>query len=135
MSRIEGSDYAKANIGNGETPTYTIAVPDDLRPVSAGATAEAWLVFTYQLGDYSSHHLVAGDHVRLNGVTNFDSQLPFSVAKLLNRNDTFRLEADIDRHDVFADLDDRTRDNTAGAKTLSSLVKKSLKLSKKPFVR
>jgi hypothetical protein len=71
VSRIEGSDYAKANRGNGETPTYTIAVPDDLRPVSAGATAEAWLVFTYQMGDYSSHHLVAGDHVRLNGATNF----------------------------------------------------------------
>lgn len=71
VTRIAGTDYRKANRGNGEIPTYTITVPDDLRPVSAGATAEAWLVFTYQLGDFSSHSLVAGDHVRFNGATDY----------------------------------------------------------------
>lgn len=71
VTRIAGSDYAKANRGNGETPTFRINVPDDLRPVQPGATAEAWLVFTYQLGDYSSHTLVAGDHVRLNESTQY----------------------------------------------------------------
>ena len=28
--------------------TFTINIPDDLRPVTTGATAEAWLVYTYR---------------------------------------------------------------------------------------
>ena len=34
-----GTDYRKANRGNGEIPSFTIAVPDDLRPVTPGATS------------------------------------------------------------------------------------------------
>ena len=74
VTRIAGTDYQKANRGNAAFPTYTIAIPDDLRPVTAGAIAEAWLVFTYQMGDYSYVTLTPGDHVRVNGAT--DIALP-----------------------------------------------------------
>ena len=43
VTRIEGTDYQKASAGT-RRPTFTINFPDDLRPVAAGATAEAWLV-------------------------------------------------------------------------------------------
>ena len=66
VTRIAGTDYRKANRGNGEFPTFTVRVPDDLRPVAPGASAEAWLVFTYQMGDFSNFTLVAGDHVKVN---------------------------------------------------------------------
>lgn len=71
VTRIAGTDCQKSNRGNAAFPSYTIPIPDDLRPVTAGATAEAWLVFTYPMGDYSSHTLVPGDHVRVNAATNF----------------------------------------------------------------
>lgn len=71
VTRIAGTDYRKANRGNGEIPSFTIAVPDDLRPVTPGATAEAWLVFTYQMGDYSNFALADGDHVEVNGGATF----------------------------------------------------------------
>jgi hypothetical protein len=71
VTRIEGTDYQKASRGNGEFPTFTVKVPDDLHPTSAGASAQASLVLTYQMGDYSSFTLVPGDHVTLNGNTNF----------------------------------------------------------------
>lgn len=64
VTRIAGTDYQKSNRGNAAFPSYTIPIPDDLRPVTAGATAEAWLVFTYPMGDYSSHTLVPGDHAQ-----------------------------------------------------------------------
>lgn len=67
VTRIAGTDYQKANRGEGIAPSFTVKVPDDLRPVVAGAVAEAWLVFTYQMGDYSSFALAAGDHVEVNG--------------------------------------------------------------------
>ena len=70
VTRIAGTDYRKSHRGSASFPTYNIAIPDDLRPVSAGATAEAWLVFTYQMGDYSYVTLAPGDHVRVNGATN-----------------------------------------------------------------
>lgn len=71
VTRIEGTDYAKANRNNGQAPTFTVNIPDDLRPVTAGATAEAWLVFTYQMGDYSYVTLEPGDHVRVNDATDY----------------------------------------------------------------
>lgn len=69
VTRIEGTDYRKANRGNAEVPTFTVNIPDDLRPTAAGATAEAWLVYTYQMGDYSSLNVSSRDSVRVNGGT------------------------------------------------------------------
>ncbi len=66
VTRIAGTDYQKANRGSTAYPTFTIDIPDDLRPTSTGASAEAWLVWTYQMGDYSSFALEPGDHVRIN---------------------------------------------------------------------
>jgi hypothetical protein len=71
VTRIEGTDYSKANRGNGEFPTFTVKIPDDLHPTSAGASAQAALVLTYQMGDYSSFTLVPGDHVTLNNGASF----------------------------------------------------------------
>ncbi|MBA8886622.1 hypothetical protein FHW12_000813 [Dokdonella fugitiva] len=67
VTRIEGTDYRKANRGNGDFPSFTVKIPDDLRPTVAGATAQATLVLTYQMGDFSNFTLVPGDHVTLNG--------------------------------------------------------------------
>lgn len=67
VTRIGGSDYQKANRSDAAFPTFHVSVPDDLRPVIAGASAEAWLVLTYQMGDYSPFTLAAGDHVQVNG--------------------------------------------------------------------
>lgn len=71
VTRIAGTDYQKANRGNSMFPVFNVAIPDDLRPVTAGATAEAHLVFTYQMGDFSNFNLVAGDHVKVNGGSSF----------------------------------------------------------------
>lgn len=72
VTRIAGTDYQKSSRGNGMFPTFTVPIPDDLRPTLAGATAQAWLVMTYQMGDYSSFSLAPGDHVTVNG----GAQLP-----------------------------------------------------------
>ena len=71
VTRIEGTDYQKASRGNDEFPTFIVKVPDDLHPTSAAASAQASLVLTYQMGDYSNFTLVPGDHVTLNGNANF----------------------------------------------------------------
>lgn len=71
VTRIAGTDYQKSSRWNDSFPTFTINVPDDLRPTITGATAEAWLVLTYQMGDYSSFNLIPGDHVSVNGNANF----------------------------------------------------------------
>lgn len=69
VTRIAGSDYRKASASDGAAgrPTFTIRIPDDLRPTAAGVAAEAWLVATYQMGDYSWMAVRPGDHVRVNG--------------------------------------------------------------------
>lgn len=71
VTRIAGTDYQKANRGNGEFPTFSVNIPDDLKPTQTGAAAEASLVLTYQMGDYSNFTLVDGDHVALNGGATF----------------------------------------------------------------
>jgi hypothetical protein len=71
VTRIAGTDYQKANRGNGEFPTFSVNIPDDLKPTQTGASAEASLVLTYQMGDYSNFTLVDGDHVTLNGGATF----------------------------------------------------------------
>ena len=67
VTRIEGSDYQKSQRGNQSFPTFTVNIPDSLQPVIAGATAEAWLVYTYQMGDYSTLTVLPTDFVRVNG--------------------------------------------------------------------
>ncbi len=71
VTRIAGTDYQKSSRANASYPTFTVKIPDDLRPVVDGATAEAWLVFTYQSNDYSSLNLLPGDSVQVNGGTRF----------------------------------------------------------------
>jgi hypothetical protein len=65
VTQIAGTDYRKAD--GGAPASFTVNIPDDLRPTAAGATAEAWLVYTYQMGDYSYLHIGASDFVRVNG--------------------------------------------------------------------
>ena len=69
VTRIEGTDYRKANRGETDFPTFSIEIPDALAPTVAGATAEAWLVWTYQMGDYSPLDVLPTDFVRINGTT------------------------------------------------------------------
>ncbi len=71
VTRIAGTDYQKANRANAVYPSFEIQIPDDLRPIVAGATAQAWLVYTYQMGDYSGFNLSPGDHVKLNAGAQF----------------------------------------------------------------
>lgn len=71
VTRIAGTDYQKASRANDEFPTFTVNIPDDLKPTLPGATAQATLVLTYQMGDYSTFALAPGDHVMLNGATPF----------------------------------------------------------------
>lgn len=76
VTRIEGTDYQKSQRWNTDFPTFTVAIPDDLRPTTAGATAEAWLVFTYQMGDYSSLNVLPTDTVQVNGGSAFPLPQP-----------------------------------------------------------
>lgn len=78
VTRIAGSDYRKASAGSGAAgrPTFTIPIPDDLRPTTPGATAEAWLVATYQMGDYSWMDVRASDYVRVNDAAQVPLALP-----------------------------------------------------------
>ncbi len=71
VTRIEGTDYQKASRGNGSFPTFNVNIPNDLRPTTVGATAEAWLVYTYQMGDYSTLTVLPNDFVRVNGGAQF----------------------------------------------------------------
>jgi hypothetical protein len=76
VTRIEGTDYQKASRGSAQFPTYVVAIPDDLRPTTAGATAEAWLVYTYQMGDFSQLNILPGDTVKVNNAAQFAAPLP-----------------------------------------------------------
>lgn len=68
VTRIEGTDYRKSQRWNNQFPTFTINIPDDLHPIVPNAIAEAWLVYTYQMGDYSTLTVLPTDYVRVNGV-------------------------------------------------------------------
>lgn len=76
VTRIEGTDYRKASRGNNQAPTFTIRIPDDLRPTRPDATAEAWLVATYQMGDYSWMSVLPTDTIRINGGPSVAMQPP-----------------------------------------------------------
>ncbi|MBK9657047.1 MAG: hypothetical protein IPO66_16995 [Rhodanobacteraceae bacterium] len=67
VTRIEGTDYQKSQRWDQTFPTFTVNIPDSLQPVTAGATAQAWLVYTYQMGDYSTLSVLPTDFVRVNG--------------------------------------------------------------------
>jgi hypothetical protein len=69
VTQIAGDDYQKSSRGSSAFPTFTVKIPDDSRPVVGNATAEAWLVCTYQQGDFSTYSLMPGDHVLVNGVS------------------------------------------------------------------
>ena len=69
VTQIEGTDFQAGR--RGAPANFTINIPDDLRPVVAGAIAEAWLVATYQMGDWSQLKVAPGDFVRLNGGAQF----------------------------------------------------------------
>ncbi|MDZ4812110.1 MAG: hypothetical protein SGI99_05770 [Pseudomonadota bacterium] len=86
VTRIEGTDYQKSSRSNQTFPTFTVNVPDDIHPLTPGATAEAWLVYTYQMGDYSGLNILPTDFVRLNGGTQFILQQPRNNSAPLNAN-------------------------------------------------
>lgn len=86
VTRIEGSDYQKASRGNNQFPSFTVNIPDDLHPTASNATAEAWLVLTYQMGDYSSLNILPTDFVRLNGGAQYLLPLPRNNSTPLNPN-------------------------------------------------
>lgn len=82
VTRIEGTDYQKAEAG--KPATFTVKIPDDLRPTVTGATAEAWLVYTYQMGDYSFLNIASGDNVQVNGGTRHALPQPVNNSQPLN---------------------------------------------------
>jgi hypothetical protein len=84
VTRIEGTDYQKSSRWNTTFPTFTVNVPDNLNPVTAGATAEAWLVFTYQMGDYSTLTVLPTDFVKVNGGTQYIVPQPRNNSAPLN---------------------------------------------------
>lgn len=65
VTRIAGSDLQKAE-GNNR-PSFTIKVPDDIRPTAPGTTSEVWLVFSYLKNDFSPFFLNPNDHFLFNG--------------------------------------------------------------------
>lgn len=69
VTQLEGTDFQTGR--RGAPANFTINIPDDLRPVTPGAIAEAWLVATYQMGDFSQLRVASGDFVRLNDGTKF----------------------------------------------------------------
>lgn len=67
VTRIAGTDYRKANRNASQAPTFTVNIPDALQPTLPNVGAEAWLVYTYQMGDYSTLNVLPTDFVRVNG--------------------------------------------------------------------
>lgn len=82
VTRIEGTDFLKAT--RNAPATFTIKIPDDLRPVVPGVTAEAWLVATYQMGDWSQLALRNGDFVRVNDGVQIPLPQPINNSAPLN---------------------------------------------------
>ncbi len=86
VTRIEGTDYRKASRGNSEIPVFTVKIPDNLMPTVANQTAEAWLVYTYQMGDYSYITVGPNDYIEVNGGARLTPPQP--------RNNTVPLNVD-----------------------------------------
>jgi hypothetical protein len=86
VTRIEGTDYQKSSRGNNSFPTFNINIPDDLRPTQPGAVAEAWLVYTYQMGDFSGLNILPTDFVRVNNGAQHILPQPRNNSMPLNAN-------------------------------------------------
>lgn len=69
VTRIEGTDYQHASAWDNSRPTFTVKIPDDIRPTAPGASSEAWLVFNYMVDRYNYTTIKAGDHVLANGTS------------------------------------------------------------------
>jgi hypothetical protein len=82
VTRIEGTDYRAAR--RGEPATFTINIPDDLHPVTTGATAEAWLVATYQMNRFAHFNVAPGDFVQVNGSARYPLPQPLNNSTPLN---------------------------------------------------
>ena len=82
VTQIEGTDFQAGR--RGVPANFTINIPDDLRPVKADAIAEAWLVATYQMGDWSQLKVFPEDFVRLNGGGQFPLPPPANNSAPLN---------------------------------------------------
>jgi hypothetical protein len=82
VTQIAGSDFQP--VRRGTPASFTIDIPDDLRPVAPGAVAEAWLVATYQMGNSPQLRVAPGDFVRLNGGAQFPLPPPPNNSVPLN---------------------------------------------------
>jgi len=69
VTRINGSDMQRAHRNSDRFPTFTVHVPDDIRPSEAGVVNEVYLVFSYMKNDFSSFNLEDGDHFLFNGTS------------------------------------------------------------------
>ncbi len=85
VTRIQNTDYQKSQRGNSQFPTFTINIPDDLHPITAG-TAEVWLVCSYQQGDYSGLNVLPSDFVKVNNGAQVLMQLPRNNSAPTNSN-------------------------------------------------
>ena len=99
VTRIEGTDYQHANAGSNDRPTFTVKIPDDIRPTAPGATSEAWLVFNYMVDRYNYTTIKPGDHVLANGVSyvlpqpaNNTSPLDPTLSAVWNNPTTVRIK-------------------------------------------
>ena len=68
----------------GVPVTFNVKIPDDLRPIGIGTTAEAWLVATYHMGVYRDLKVAPGDFVRVNGGTQLSLPQPHNNSAPLN---------------------------------------------------
>jgi hypothetical protein len=82
VTRIEGTDYRAAR--RGEPATFTVNIPDDLHPVTTGATAEAWLVATYETKGSSPLKVAPGNFVQVNGGARYPLPQPLNNSTPLN---------------------------------------------------
>jgi hypothetical protein len=82
VTRIGGTDYQKA--ARDAPANFAINIPDDLRPIIAGTTAEAWLVATYQMGDFSELEVAPTDFVSVNDSAKYSLPPPSNNTVPLN---------------------------------------------------
>ncbi len=99
VTRIDGTDYQHTSRWNSSYPTFTVNIPDDIRPTASGAGSEAWLVFNYMVNVFSYTTIDPGDHVLVNGVSyalpqpaNNTSPLDPTLSAVWNNPTTVRIK-------------------------------------------